>query len=519
VHASTLWAQNSNSVDFRVIQLAAQQVYFEAGGTINESELPAVGDTLYIFRESLYLGAMTSLAVSPPRVAATFQDDLFLVTRGEYLTIKWNIKQLAVEVDNQQDEDEQEDTSTASILNRPTSSVRSGTPKKKTEISGRLMTITNLTESSTRWSRVLDKSDIRWSSVPSANITLRVQQLPGDWDLNLNGRYSYRMQTDSRINNTSIMNIYNLNAVKSWEKIPLKVQLGRFYNRYDTNYSFWDGALIHLNTADLGGGISAGWEPKRSNEGIQTDFPKLGGFFNYQIRNEELRYRGNMSLTSVFPSGYSTQFNAGLEQRFDYKWFSLDGIFSVDRAPYSGTFKLTRLRIRTGVEITRWLSIRTHFRRRRPYSYQFGDGTFFSSREQLGVNTTLKFGNWWVNSGVSINSQVNRNSTSYDTRIQWYRSPIWALSWTVHGSYWNSDRGSSWSGGLSAAKSMKSVRASAGATLYNVSLLGSNQLTVGFFFNGTKTINRRLSVSLRLQNSISELMHRNSLSLSLWKTF
>jgi len=511
--------QTINSYDFQVVQLAADQIYLQTNSQMDESEFPLTLDTLYVFNESTYLGVLQVTAVNAPRIVASFFDETFALTRGQRVSIRWkDVNRIEENEEVVSSIFEEPLNPNPSILNKTTTRTRI-IEEEKISVSGRIMSTVNVTQSRTYWSRVLSKSNERWSSVPSTNLNVNIQNFPNSWDIHVQGRYSYRLQTQSRINNTSVVNLYNMYATKDFKSTPLKFQIGRFNNRYETNFAYWDGALLHYNGNDWAAGIVAGWEPARSNEELQFDLPKIGTYINYRTKRADFRNDGTFSFTTIIPTNYSTQYNAGFEQRIEYKWATFFGEVQADRDPSNAEWKLTRFRVRANFTLTKWLEIRTNYQKRRPYLYQTGNGTYLDTRERYGANTAIKFGKWWFNNGFTINDRVNRRAVSYNTRIQWFRSPVWDLNWSAYGSYWISVSNSSWNSGLSISKNFTGLRASSGFSLYETKLLDSDQFSGSFFLNGTKTINSSLAISARIQSSVSQLLSRNSISISLWKSF
>lgn len=512
-----LLAQEASSADFQVVQLAANQIYLDWQDEIDTEFQPQTGDTLYIFHDTEFTGALTVIAVNAPTVVGTFLDTPFSLTRGELVSGKWNTYLIQPEfsedeiVDNQSEEE--------SLMDRESPQRWRQISKEPIRVTGRIMTGANLTQSTTYWNSVVNESDTRWSSIPYTNLSLYVRNLPANFNVKIQGRYSYRLQTDSRINQTGMLNMYNLHITKKMEKIPMEIQIGRFYNRYETDYSYWDGMMVHYKRKNWGAGITAGWEPESSNEGVQTTMPKTSVFVHHEFRRNEFRWFGQVSASNVFPSDFNNHYYSGIEQRLDYKAFSLDGEVQVDQDLDSNSPKITKLQLRAEIEITRWLEIRTTYNERTPFLLYDNTGVFLDSRSRYGVSATIRKGKWWVNNGVTINDRSSYESITYNSRVQWSQSPVWQISWSLYGSYWKADQGENWYGGLGASRSFKEFRVSSGFSAYRSLLLNSDNLSGSFYLDGNAHLSRELSLSVRIQSSIGELMNRNAISLSIWKTF
>lgn len=510
-------AQEAISADFQIIQLAGNQIYLDWQEELDVQIEPLTGDTLYIFQDSEFTGALSVIAVNAPTVVATFLDTPFSLTRGEVVTGKWT--RYSVQSNLAEEEMAEREIGQESIMDRQNQQREPQNTREPIMVSGRIMTGANLTHSTTYWNSVGSESDTRWGSVPYTNLSLIVRNLPANLDVKIQGRYSYRLQTASRINQTGQLNMYNLHITKKIEKIPIEIQIGRFHNRYETNYSYWDGMMVHYKRRNWGTGISLGWEPDRSNEWVQTSLPKTSAFIHHQLRRDDFRWSGQLSASRIFPTNFENHYYSGIEQRLDYKRFSLDGEIQVDQDIDSNSARLSRLQIRAEIELTDWLEIRSTFNERTPFILYSKAAFFLDSRSRYGVSTIIRKGKWWINNGITINERSSYNSTSYNSRVQWSQSPVWDISWSIYGSYWIADQGENWYGGLTASRSFKKVRISTGLSAYRSLLLSSENLSGSFYVDGNAQLSREFSLSIRLQSSIGELVNRNAISLSLWKTF
>lgn len=515
VFSKNVLAQEANTADFQVVQLAANQVYLEWQNEMDLRFQPQAGDTLYVFRDTEFAGTLSIVAVNAPMIVGTFLEAVFPMTRGEIVTGKWNtlgMGQESGEITEEQDEPE-------SLMDRTRPRLERDLQKEPVIISGRIMTGGNLTQSTTHWNSYVNNADTRWSSIPYTNLSLFIRNLPANWNVKIQGRYSYRLQTDSRINQTGMLNMYNFHATKEMKNIPIEIQMGRFYNRYETSYSYWDGLMIHYKQDNWGTGASAGWEPESSNEGIQTAFPKVSGFVHHELRRDDLRWFGQISATNIFPADYENHYYAGIEQRFDYKALTLDGELRIDQDLASNSAQLTKLQLRADIEITQWLEIRAIYNERTPFLLYASSGLFLDSRSRYGISSTIRTGKWWFNNGVTVSEKKPSESITYNSRVQWSQSPVWQISWSIYGSYWSADDGQSWYGGLSASRSFNEFRLSTGASAYRSLLLRSDHLSGSLYVDANANLSGDFSLSARLQTTIGELMTRNSISLSLWKNF
>ncbi len=515
-----VFAQRSQSGEFQVIQLASDQVFLQASSTIAEDIQPIKGDTLYLYRQDDFIGILKVDGVNFPRILTRFLTEPFAITRGEIFLIKWS---LHTNTDGQIESNEtsipDEDPAIRSILSKRKTPTPSTIKKEQMMVSGRVYSGVNLTRSSTYWSRVQNYHDVRWSSVPYSSLTLSAAHLPGNWNVNIQGRYSYRFQTNSSINHPSMFSIYNLNAEKTFDKMPLTLQIGRFYNRYESTYSYWDGLMLHLNKRNWGAGISTGLEPSRSNEGIQTDVPKTGAFIHYRLRSKNFRWYVKANAATVYPTSGNGWMYAGLDQRLDFGRISMSSDIRTDLDQPTATMKLSRVRLRVNYDVTDWLELNGSYYKRSPYLFYPEGSWFLDTRYRYSGGFGLRFGNWGVSNSIRINDRDASSSYSFNSRVNWFNSPVWELDWSAYGTYWSSDIGRNWNVGVYASRSLQGVNLSAGLGVYRTQLLDSDQYSGNLSLNASKRFSQSFNANVRLQTSYGELMNRNSISISLWKSF
>jgi len=104
--------------------------------------------------------------------------------------------------------------------------------------------------------------------------------------------------------------------------------------------------------------------------------------------------------------------------------------------------------------------------------------------------------------------------------VQWNRSPLWDISWSVYGYYWNGqERGSSLNSGVTASKSLEKWRLQSGLSAYRSNFVNNRYTQGSLFLNADYRLTRDLSVQARYQGVLGEFTSQNALSLSLWKSF
>lgn len=545
VDADALQAQERIRAEVQVIQIAADQIYLELD--TEDLAMPKEGAILLTYRDADYLGSLELMAAFPPRLLVRYAETVFPLTRGEIITLEWGAGvELGGEIvtgdeaggggvsgadpgadtDATAAEGDSLGSDRRSILDRPvtrgstTRFSRSSRQRQIPQWSGRVLLGTRASQSVTNWGGQTDESNTRYSSISYSNLSFRGRDLPGGWSVQAQGRLSYRVQTGSFRNDNYLMNIYNLKAAKVFDSIPLEVQIGRFYNRFEMMHSFWDGAMAHLQMGNWGGGLTGGFQPVRTTEGLSFSYPKAGGYLHYRLRTESVRWTIQANAAGVFPSNEAFRSYAGIEQKFRYDGVGMDTEFQAHRHPDSAEWRWTRMRFRAFADLSEQLEVRASYQRRISYSPFRTFSEFSHTRNEYGLTATLSASNWRFIQGMRWNHQPEAKSTSYQSRVQWNRSPLWDISWSVYGYYWNGqERGSSLNSGVTASKSLEKWRLQSGLSAYRSNFVNNRYTQGSLFLNADYRLTRDLSVQARYQGVLGEFTSQNALSLSLWKSF
>jgi hypothetical protein len=511
-------AQSSSSSDAVVTQIAGNQIYFEFTDHLTEKAAPSASDTIYVFRSSQFIGSLKVIGAFPPRMVTEFNDVIFSLTRGTSVTLKWNKAGITPEATDTDDTSISRPLTTPSILSQKTTRINSTIHDSPT-FNGRIYSGFSVRHSVTYWSKVLSKNDQRLSSTPFVNASIRAQHLPGNWDAELQGRFSYYWQTNSTLRNTDRLYIYNFNARKKFTSTPLTLQLGRFYNRYDTDYSFWDGIRAEYNFKRWGGGVTAGFEPIRSSELLRTTVPKAGFYVYGEIEANDFEWFQQVSSSFLFPDSYSNHWYIGTEQRIEYQRVQFDGEIQIENNADKNSRKVSRLQGRLSIDMLEWLSTDVHYNQRTSYLMYSDPSEFLPVRKRWGVRTSAFFNRWYVSAGTDVNSGLSYESVSYNSHVRWRNSPLWNISWGLFGSYWYMDDGHTLYGGLNAQKQLSKMNISTGLSLYQTKQFDSTTISGRFQFQLSYPFSKTAHLNMRLLSSAGDLLIQNSISVTLWKSF
>lgn len=530
VFSPSIFAQQKIEYSFQVLQVAGNQIYLEWQDDIPETEWPNIDQRMSIYSEGEYLGELKIFAVQAPRFVATFEDVAFNITRGTIISGRWELEVSSEEVsviDETEDRLEAEtDTNIvsvpASLLDRESNTLAVELEQDQSiiqNLSGRFILGSNLYRSTTQWSEVVEEKDIRWSSVSYSNINMRYRDREKGLNMQLSGRNSYRAQTNSIIDQTTITNIYNVFVSKEFDKRPIQIQLGRFYNSNEFSNPYWDGVKIEHQTRLISVGFLSGWEPKRSNEGIQFDWFKSGVFVSNRGSFKNLRWSNSAHSTTYLPKNGNQHALFGLDHYLRIKDFRIQAEFQWENEPANTRVENSRIRLRSSYAFAKWLDVDMYYYKRKPYLLDAIEPSFLSNRTRYGFDIKHSINQWYISYGVSNYDRSGQISTTYNARLLWQDSPIWNIDWSLYSSYWDAVTGHSITTGLSATKRVERSFYSAGINVYD-SKVGLNENTNGSLFaNASIQLNNNFSLNVRVQSTYGNLITRNGFSLSMLKRF
>lgn len=331
-----------------VIDYVAGSTLYIAAGT--DSGITA-NDTLRVSKEQQgeAIGSLRVIGSTRNRSVLTFSGQPFPITRGDVLFIE-NLGGGLVSVE----------PITVTVK-------RSRPGKNPPNVSGRFLVDYNSFQSTTRWGVGDDQQSDRQFSTPSARLRTTITDLPGGLRLNTNVRGSRRNDDSGRIDPVTLVRVYQANIEKSFETIPLQFALGRFYNPYESYSGYWDGGRLHIGEGGLGGGIAAGFQPKRQNGGFSTKIPQYTAFIDYEYRGEEVRYDTDVSFHIVRPkSEFRNRNFVGWSQHIRWQGLRISQDLQLDRDATTSAWDLGRLRVDVTAPVGGGVYLRAGYGRRQP---------------------------------------------------------------------------------------------------------------------------------------------------------
>ncbi len=394
--------------------IAGQNMYLSVGSEdgINEA------DTLSASRDNAQLGLLRVVGVTASRTVTTFAGAAFPVTRGDSLTITVIGTGQVEEIADTPPSDTLDTPGRRSVLDQGTDGVQLPPVEEGLRLSGRLALSMDLNTADTQGLRSAFERT-RIYRIPTVNVRVRVEEIPGNLRVNVNTRYAYR-SNESRLGISPLesFRVYQLNLERALPGRPFQAQVGRFFNPAETFSGYWDGLrLAYVPDAGFGGGILGGFQPERANENFSTDFPKYTAFGSYAYRSIEgsQRYNATLSFHQVFPeSPFSTHTFLGLSQTLYYGSFRLRNQIQLDQDPADDQWSVTRLQVHGIVPVGSQVTARVRYFLYRPYQLLLTQNIIGYRRDRLSGGLSVKAFSGTFSADVATNtSDIDRRSFTY----------------------------------------------------------------------------------------------------------
>ncbi len=285
-----------------------------------------------------------------------------------------------------------------------TTVARDDDPVTGPRVRGRMGLELDARESRTSWTGSSFGDTRRRFASSVGRLAFTATELPGGISVRGNLRAAYRYgETFAAVPAVSLR-AYELSVSRRFERVPMDVRVGRFYNPYERFSAYWDGMLIRGGGRRFGVGAAAGLEPSRSDEGFSTDLPKATVFTDLRLGGRTWRYASDVSLHWLREGpGYRRTF-AGWSQSARAGPLALTSDVRVDRPFDASSLTVGRLRLRGSVDVWGPLALEGGFARRR--SGLAGDtllvGAPVRDERSLGLSVRHATG------GVSVDGAVMR---------------------------------------------------------------------------------------------------------------
>jgi len=501
----------------QVSSIAASVIYLSSGSNDGISN----GDTLYVYLEEEFLGALIVQNVASESLASEFADQPFPITRGQTLILRFD---KPPEAETGSEEVRTEITSREkSIMEGSGSGHSSGRAglKPRPKVTGRIQMGGTAISTQTTWTSLQDNRTDRLFLTPYTNLSTLISNLPGGLRLDASISYTYRYSNRSSISPAHSARFYRLNIEKAFERIPVSITAGRFYNRYEIFSGFWDGMMLRIGNRTNGIGLIAGFEPIRSNEGFQADLPKYSAFTYHEFEAGPIKSSTELDVTAVMPTtNLNNHIYAGLFQQFMVNRHRVSVRLQADQNPLDNQWFLSQVMLRGLLEITEHLQLHGAFNRRRPYR-------MFSFIRPLGYErTSITGGVRYHLPFISLGSDLSRITSEYSPTayaisgyVQTNRTLLWELDLSANAQYWFNETSASLRISPAIGRNFNTLHLGVGYEFYQTDYFSGQYQTHTGTLSAMMSINRYWSVHANLRSGYGDLFINNSLQFSIWRSF
>jgi hypothetical protein len=422
----------------------------------------ATGDTLALARDSLgpAIGALVVVKATVDRAALTFADAPFALTRGDVVYLE-----------------PRETTPPAGPGAPPAVALQAPRPAARAaqvgardtygpSASGRVsFDVTSLRSTTDPGDATL--ATTRTFTTPNFRLRMNVIDLPGGLEFVTNLRAAYRHDTDGLVDPAGSLRVYQASVIARPANGTVRLELGRFYNPYQSYAGYWDGALVRVGGERIGIGAAVGYEPNRESEAPSADVPKGSAWVDWELRGGRVGYDGSVSFQGERPrNDLPERTYVGFEQGLRVGAGRVSQDVELDRDP-AGGWSLARLRLSATAPVGPAAYVNVHYGRSRPDLFRLLQETLAGRRDGLGGGFS------WVGRNLALSSDVTASrvegeetSWSYVGGTSIPRLGFGGLGATLGGSLWTraSDRVVSLYPALT--RRIGRARARAGYTLY-----------------------------------------------------
>ena len=416
-------------IDAWVVEIAGTDFYVSAGtdaGLVTGSEYE-----LRLVEQGTSPGRVRVLQAGAERSAVTFVGAPFPLTRGTHIALHTT--------DAAPIQPNDPDVAGGPVSRRPPPAA---TRQTGAEVHGSFGASFETRESKTEWDEFRLEPVERTFTTPSTWLNLRVSRLPAGLNFRLHARASQRNSNDDLIQPDGLVRVYSAQVTGSAGILDFAV--GRGYNPFDASSGYFDGVYVHAGRS-LGAGVSAGFEPDRTNSGVSTDVPKVSVFGDFTHRRNSVRSSAVGSLTSVRPSAETGRVDrtyATLRQSLRVNRVRLGQSLQLDRDASASTWSVSRLLLDATADLGRGLSVRGTYSRRKPSTDLFGAEFQPYTRDLGRIGFVYSTGRTSASLDFGIHDTSAQEAAGHNVAGSMRVSSRSGFGFDLSGSYWNDDRSS-----------------------------------------------------------------------------
>ena len=515
-------------VEARIRQVAGETVYLDLG---TDHGL-AVGDTVPLARalRGKAVGEMVVMVASTVRSVLSFADEPFALTRGEVVAIGL-LREPSVAPPPVRDTPGPASPSQRTVATGPTLDARppasettpSGPPPvvPRSPAHGRWGLETAVSHAASTLGTAVDPVEVSRTFVtPALRFDMRAPGAVAGFDLRVSSRTTYRYGTDPGFQHQWAPRVYEFALVRQFE--GAKLTLGRFHSPGESFSGYWDGASLRLGGASLGVGAMAGFQPDRWNQLPNSELPKATLFVDFDRRRGDTNWRGDISAHMAWPTdGAPTHTFFGFGQRITSGRIRISQELQVDRDPFAGGLRLTRLTGRASLRLSRSVDLRAGASRRETYLIWAVDpqDLFASQRDRGNLGFSVRGAHGSASFDVGLNRDVSDNVTRSVTGSLSLPRVFGSVGAIGSASWWDGDTGHAVSFSPSLLWSMGRARIRAGYRFYTSDVLGRLRTTHAPDFSLDLPLASRVRASFRFRSRWGDGLRSEYFQINLTRIF
>lgn len=512
--------QKTPLLNAQVVQISGQTFYLDAG----QNQGISSGDTLTVFqseRGGTIRGRLLVIASSSSSSSVRYLNKPFPLTRGEelYLTAESTKGPATAEIP----------TAIADTVRR--SSIMNKSPTTRTSspvinnavkplVTGRIMAGSYMNFSQSRWSAL----DTSWSHQnyisPYMNMILRAARLPGNVEVNVNMRWSYRYMNLQPLRPASLFSLYQLQISKHWDKVPFTISIGRFYNRYEDFSGFWDGVMLRYGSYNNGIGIISGFEPDQSSAGFSSTIPKHSIFAYSSQPLGPIESSSEVSFNALYPkNNWLNHMYFGINQEFRYKQSSIGGSFQLDRSPLDNQWVVSEGYLHAHISLSNGFYLNGIWRRNYPYRLWLITNPFGFLQTQYGGGLSFNFSDGYLSGNILKDSGTwASNAMNYDFYGS-YQLPFLNLGLNAQANFRDDKTNKALSFGGGIDRWFGSFQLSLQYQYYKTDYLNERILSHSVSAQINVPIMDKLYIDLQGQYQFGDLIMNKGASIGIWYNF
>jgi hypothetical protein len=243
-------------------------------------------------------------------------------------------------------------------------------------------------------------STTRTFTTPTFRLRMNVIDLPGGLEFVTNLRALYRHDTDDLIDPAGALRVYQASLIARPAGGAVRIELGRFYNPYQSYGGYWDGALVRIGGEGFGIGAALGYEPVRESEVTDAHVPKGSAWMDWEVRGARVGYDGSVSFQAQRPTNDLPERTfIGFEQGLRVGAGRIFHDVELDREP-GGGWTLARLRFAATAPVGPAAYVNVHYGRSRPDLFRLLQEALAGRRDGLGGGFS------WVGRALALSGDV-----------------------------------------------------------------------------------------------------------------